>query len=100
MTTYTVTTQTEMSWGTQDITYTFNTDEKPRSAYQLTGDVLRYVAKVTGVSASKLMNHAIVTTDAAKVVEQYFLPGGITRMNIHFWDLDGLIETIETIDWS
>ena len=78
---------------------TTTTATKTRNAYELTGDVLRYVSKVTGVPVRRLMGHAIVTTDAARVVEAYYL-GGHTADTVAHWNTDDLVEVIRSIDWS
>ena len=70
-----------------------------RNAYQLTGDVLRHVSKITGVPASRLMGHAIITTDAAKVVEAYYL-GCHTADDVQSFDTDDLVALVRQIDWS
>jgi len=75
------------------------TEAKALNAYQMTGEVLRYVSRITGVSASRLMGHAIITTDAAKIVEAYYL-GKMTVDHIDGWNTDDLVELVRSIDWS
>ena len=72
---------------------------KVLNAYQMTGEVLRYVSRITGVPASRLMGHAIITTDAAKVVEAYYL-GKMTKDDIKHWNTDDIVEMVRSIDWS
>lgn len=74
-------------------------EAKTLNAYQMTGEVLRYVSKITGVPASRLMGHAIITTDAAKIVEAYYL-SKMTVDHIKGWNTDDLVELVRSIDWS
>jgi hypothetical protein len=70
-----------------------------RNAYQLTGDVLRHASKITGVPVARLMAHAIITTDAARIVETYYT-GPETADAIAGWNTDDLVAQIRSTDWS
>jgi hypothetical protein len=73
-----------------------------RNAYQLTGDVLRHASKITGVPVARLMAHAIITTDAARIVETYYT-GPVSEHiadAIAGWNTDDLVAQIRSTDWS